>query len=81
MTNTMTTFDSIAAIHLAISILDENDETQCDIICDSIMQLPDLSQNNADKLLSAAESRDPHFAFHAAHIRDTIRDNFDLIIP
>lgn len=51
----------------------------CDAICDAIIRTE--SRMLAIICYRAALIIDPHASFHAAHIRDTARDNIDNFRP
>lgn len=61
---------------LAIRALLPLNERNCDRICDTIASTESL--RFARTTLALARLYDRHDSFHAAHIRDTIRDNIDF---
>lgn len=71
---------------LALALLDflacDSDDMLDDICAsltdDIIPSLPNIDQSTARAIMRAAHAIDPAFAFHAAHLRDAIRDNSDL---
>lgn len=53
-------------------------EQNCDTLCDTIASAPELiTIPTCRAIMTAARAIDPTFSDHAAHIRDTIRDNTD----
>lgn len=53
------------------------DELACEALCDFLITYP-LTSDEAHEVMHAAHTLDPTESFHAAHIRDTIRDNFEF---
>lgn len=74
-------FDDLAS--LILDLIDhprdflDHDAASCDAICDLIIRDP-LYPLSLDLINSYAMMIDPHQSFHAAHIRDAIRDNTDF---
>lgn len=52
-------------------------ETECNAICDQIAD-DAMILDDAIAALELARIDDPTDSFHAAHIRDAIRDNFPI---
>lgn len=59
------------------NFLRDPSEANCDALCDFLIDYP-LTQGEAHSIMHVARGMDPTESFHAAHIRDTIRDNFDF---
>lgn len=57
--------------------LRDPDEAACEALCDFLITYP-LTSGEAHSVMHAARGMDPLESYHAAHIRDTIRDNFDF---
>lgn len=51
----------------------------CDFACNMIIRYADdLTPARAHLIMTLAHLIDPRESFHAAHIRDTLRDNTDF---
>jgi hypothetical protein len=74
MTTNYQTFTTDLAL-ATLSLLATPDEGACSRICD-LLTSGDASQLHRRAALRAARAIDPTSSSHAAHIRDTIRDNY-----
>ena len=70
---------------IAIMILDllaaESDDQlddACAALCDAFCTTAMIDIHTARATMRAAHISDPTESYHAAHLRDTIRDNFDI---
>lgn len=60
---------------------DDTVEDCCDALCDYIVaDAEDLTQADADEAITTVRMIDRDENYHAAHVRDAIRDNTELTV-
>lgn len=76
----MTNNESIAILTLDLLAASSDDtlDDACAAICDALATTETIDTHTATALMRAAHLHDPDESFHAAHIRDTIRDCFAI---
>lgn len=68
--------NATTAIIAPLSILPVINEANCIRICGLIIHLADsITNDEAESIMAALDRIDPTYSGHAAHIRDTLRDN------
>lgn len=53
-------------------------DAACRDLCDAIATIASIDIHTARAIMLAAHAHDPSESSHAAHLRDTIRDNTDF---
>ena len=69
---------TLALADFACANSDDTLDDACNDLADAIANCESMPPAMHDAILAAATRIDPTMTFHAAHIRDALRDNFDF---